>query len=570
MSLLTHLGSEVIEITWRASLLIALIFALRPHLVRWLPSKALPWLWLVVAIKLLLISAPAGWWSLYNLTALGRHFSVVPTLPNVEPFAVMGTAGAEMPVSVPSLPPAGESWNWTTLLALAWLLGVVVLAVVQVVANIRFHRQLVREEKLTDSRWQSLLKECAGLVGVKTPTLIETQAIGSPAIIGLIRPRLLVPNGLLDHLKPEEARLVFIHELFHLRRCDLWLLTFFALARTVHWFNPLAWLAERALRADCEAACDADVLRLTSGISEPYARTLLRLIKLSSQGEVFVLVAPLSINPNQTQRRLEMIMHYRKSSRWTSLAALAMAATIGALALPNEVTAQDQSAPASPAQPATNPPDSNLNRELKGIVLSLDFNNATIEEATNFLVIESKRLDPDHQGVNFIIQPEASKSAKPLTLTLNKVSLGEALRYVCELANVKFIKENNVIFIVSSTQNVVDFTTNPTTQPASRSAQALARKLKSLIIDKVNFENLDIVTAIQFLQQKSKELDRPDHQGVNFVLRLTPEAAPPAHPIHRKVSMTLENVPLDELLGYIAEQTNLKWFIEDNAVYFRP
>jgi hypothetical protein len=441
------------------------------------------------------------------------------------------------------------------------------------------------------------LKECAGLVGVKPPPLIETQAIGSPAILGLFRSQLLVPCGLLDQLEPEEVRFVFIHELSHLRRRDLWLLTFFAFARMVNWFNPLVWLAERALRADCEAACDAEVLRLTSSISEQYGQTLLRLTRLNSDERVSVLVAAISTNSNQTQRRLEMIMHYRKSSRWMSLATLAIAVIIGALALPNEVTAQDQSAPSSPVQPATNSPDSNLNqkpksmvldlkagtlqeatnpahsnlnRKLKSIVLSLDFNNATIEQAIDFLAIESKRLDPDHQGVNFIIQPEASKSAKPVTLTLNKVSLGEALRYVCELANVKFKVEDYAIAIVSFTENVVDFTPNPTVQPASQSEQALARKLKSLHIDKVNFENLDIAEAIQFLQQKSKELDRPDHQGVNFVLSLTPEAAEPAHPVHRKVSLTLENIPLYDLVAYIAEQTNLKWSVEDNAVYFRP
>ena len=48
----------------------------------------------------------------------------------------------------------------------------------------------------------------------------------------------------------------------------------------------------------------------------------------------------------------------------------------------------------------------------------------------------------------------------------------------------------------------------------------ITRKLQSIVIDKVNFDKLDIGTVIQFLTQKSKELD-PDHQGINFVLRLS-------------------------------------------------
>ncbi len=97
-----------------------------------------------------------------------------------------------------------------------------------------------------------------------------------------------------------------------------------------------------------------------------------------------------------------------------------------------------------------------LDQKLKDIFLSLDFNNATIEEATNFLSIESKRLDPDHKGVNFIIQPEASSTAKAVSITLNNVPLGEALRYVCQLANVKFKVQDYAISIVPFSQSTDD------------------------------------------------------------------------------------------------------------------
>jgi len=97
-----------------------------------------------------------------------------------------------------------------------------------------------------------------------------------------------------------------------------------------------------------------------------------------------------------------------------------------------------------------------LDEKLKDIFLSLDFNNATIEEATNFLSIESKRLDPDKRGVNFIIQPEASTTAKPVSITLNNVPLGEALRYVCQLANVKFKVQDYAISIVPFSQSTDD------------------------------------------------------------------------------------------------------------------
>ena len=118
----------------------------------------------------------------------------------------------------------------------------------------------------------------------------------------------------------------------------------------------------------------------------------------------------------------------------------------------------------------------------------------------------------------------------------------------------------------------------------------ITRKLQSIIIDKVNFDKLDITAVIQFLTEKSKELD-PDHKGINFVLRLTSDtppaattaqptgpgggngaapAAPPPPDIHRAVSITLENVPLSEILGYIVQQTNLQYSVDNYAVYLRP
>lgn len=111
------------------------------------------------------------------------------------------------------------------------------------------------------------------------------------------------------------------------------------------------------------------------------------------------------------------------------------------------------------------------------------------------------------------------------------------------------------------------------TRSDDESGQVMMRKLKSIIIDKVDFNKVDVAVALQFFAQKSKEFD-PDKKGVNFVLQL-PDASSPVmgtngYPIHRQFTVLLENVPLDDLLGYVTQQTNLKCSIEGNTVYFRP
>lgn len=156
-------------------------------------------------------------------------------------------------------------------------------------------------------------------------------------------------------------------------------------------------------------------------------------------------------------------------------------------------------------------------------------------------------------------------------------------------------------------------TAAPVVEASNRAA--ITSKLQSIIIDKINFDKLDVASVVQFLTEKSKDLD-PQHTGINFVLNLNqqaPAAAPSANtpsgptaapatgtapaggtgaagapagaapdatpsatpaatngPIHRQVTIQLENVPLSDVLGYIIQQTNLQYSVDDYAVYLRP
>jgi general secretion pathway protein D len=157
-----------------------------------------------------------------------------------------------------------------------------------------------------------------------------------------------------------------------------------------------------------------------------------------------------------------------------------------------------------------------------------------------------------------------------------------------EYEDEKLVQVNQAWSESISPDIVVPETESVTNSAPSERAE-ITRKLQSIIIDKVNFDKLDISAVIQFLTEKSKELDLPDHKGINFVLRLTSDtpppaaqptgpaggngaapAAPPPPDIHRAVSITLENVPLSEILGYIVQQTNLQYSVDNYAVYLRP
>jgi general secretion pathway protein D len=121
------------------------------------------------------------------------------------------------------------------------------------------------------------------------------------------------------------------------------------------------------------------------------------------------------------------------------------------------INKEDSTFPQESQEPILAKTTFDIDQKLKNIFLSINFDpGTTIEEATNTLSIESKRLDPEHKGVNFIIQPDASTSAKTISLTLNNVPLEEALRYACQLANVKFKVQDYAISIVPFSQNTDD------------------------------------------------------------------------------------------------------------------
>ncbi len=122
----------------------------------------------------------------------------------------------------------------------------------------------------------ALLEPVAFELGLKRrPRLLIGPADAVPMVWGVFRPRLLLPKG-FDAWAAEKQRGVLLHELAHLRRGDPLALWAAQWVKALHWFNPLAWLTLRQLRADQERACDDTVLRQGVRASD-YAQALLDL-----------------------------------------------------------------------------------------------------------------------------------------------------------------------------------------------------------------------------------------------------------------------------------------------------
>lgn len=190
------------------SLGVALLWALRRPLLR-LRANAVYASWLLLPALLLTPLLPR---------------------PTQEPLQLVLTAtaapGAPSLAALPG-PPPNQAALWLAL----WLAGTAAVAAVQAGRQWRLAR-----------------------FGERLP------AGSSPALVGLLRPRVALPADFDRRFSPAERQLILAHEQVHRERLDnLWNLLACALT-ALHWWNPLAWWAAHRMQADQELACDAAVL----------------------------------------------------------------------------------------------------------------------------------------------------------------------------------------------------------------------------------------------------------------------------------------------------------------------
>lgn len=115
------------------------------------------------------------------------------------------------------------------------------------------------------------IRRCSGRICVS-----DASRIG-PMVVGVFRPRVILPADFRSRFRRPQRRLVLAHELTHIRRRDpLWNLVA-ATFQCLLWFNPLVHWAASRFRRDQELACDAAVLESRSGAKREYAGALLQL-----------------------------------------------------------------------------------------------------------------------------------------------------------------------------------------------------------------------------------------------------------------------------------------------------
>lgn len=204
----------------------------------------------------------------------------------------------------------------TKLLFYIWLLGLSLLSSYYFLNNIFFWIKVKNGTVFTNNDVIRLLEKCKEKLGVRTNiSIIQTSGVSIPAIFGITRPWLLLPEKVLKNLEYESLRYVILHELAHLKRKDIIVNWISLILQIVYWFNPIIWIAFCRMRFDRELACDETVLmHLSSGKEKKYGHTILNMVEIISGRLSFAGTAGILENKSQIKDRISMISRFNGQS----------------------------------------------------------------------------------------------------------------------------------------------------------------------------------------------------------------------------------------------------------------
>ena len=152
-----------------------------------------------------------------------------------------------------------------------------------------------------------------------------------PGIFGVIRPVLMLPEGIFDQVSPAQIEAVIEHELCHIRHRDNLVAAIHMFVETVFWFHPLVWWIGKRMVAERELGCDQEVVS-RRGEARVYAEAILNVCKLYVESP---LECVSGVTGSDLKKRIEGIMTGRAAVRlsWVKKAALA-GAGMAAVAVP--------------------------------------------------------------------------------------------------------------------------------------------------------------------------------------------------------------------------------------------
>ena len=208
--------------------------------------------------------------------------------------------------------PANNGNNIMTILTIVWTIGILLLVAYTVISYWRLRRKVDTAVRYKDNIFQS-------------------ENVKSPFVLGIIKPRIYLPFN----MNGQDLEHVVAHEQAHIHRKDHWWKPFGFLLLTIHWFNPLVWLAYVLLCRANELACDERVIKeLGNEQRADYTQALVA----CSVNRRMIAACPLAFGEVGVKDRVKSVMNYKKPAFWGVVLAVIVCVFVAVCFLTNPVT----------------------------------------------------------------------------------------------------------------------------------------------------------------------------------------------------------------------------------------
>lgn len=166
--------------------------------------------------------------------------------------------------------------------------------------------------------------------------IYEADNLKTPFVLGIFKPKIFIPDGLTE----EEKGYIIRHEQTHIRRFDHIVKPFAFLVLSIHWFNPLVWIAFVLMGTDMELSCDERVIKeMGNEVKKAYSASLLSM----ATDKRIINGSPLAFGEGNVGSRIKNVLNYRKPAFWVVVVSVVLAVTFGVALAINPIDTSSES-----------------------------------------------------------------------------------------------------------------------------------------------------------------------------------------------------------------------------------
>ncbi|GIP24584.1 hypothetical protein J22TS3_48590 [Paenibacillus sp. J22TS3] len=299
--MLTKLFVNYLIISVSISLVIIVLMISSPLLRKRYAAKWRSWIWMVLAICLLLpfnfsfekslisIQLPSGLEAFKKDSVLpnaspseqttipaSQSTTIATTQPMTERLNEQMNQSMTTPEAKQETETVSQTFSLIKLISFAWCVGAIVFWLYHFIGYYLFKRQALRwSSPIVNKHMEEIVIQLVEEMKVKASSIsvLTSAKVPNPMLIGFNKPYIFLPH---ENYNDEQLEFILRHELIHHKRHDIIYKLLLIIVNGIHWFNPFVWFMVREANHEIEICCDDMVVQKQSLIyRKEYCRAIL-------------------------------------------------------------------------------------------------------------------------------------------------------------------------------------------------------------------------------------------------------------------------------------------------------